>query len=229
MRHLRSFLLTGLALAIAAGSATAATTTYTDRGTWNLAVPVRTDLNFNSLSGAFVSSLTQGTSPDQVTFAGIGFTFFYDGTGYGPSGTGRYLTNDYYGSANAGLSATQSLSSVTGFGVDLWTFDNQAMPITVNVYNVGSPTPTTYTVNPVAVSNLSTSVTFFGYTSDLAVQKVEFTTTGSRPPNGRVILDNYSWGQLTGAPEPTETPESATLGYVGLGLLGLLLSKRKCL
>jgi hypothetical protein len=227
--HTLSFAALWGALAVVP-AAPAATLTYTDRATWNSAVTNRTDVNFDSLSNGSYNSLTFGTAPDQANFAGLGLVWFAVGSGYGPAGTGSYLVADDFGTGRKGFTVTQSSGTDTAFGVNLWTFDSEAQPIEIRVYSVGSPsTPQTYSVNTLATSQ---PAIFFGYTSDQAIDHIEITTTGSRPPNGRVILDNYSWGQLSAADPPpsggdAETPEATTIGYLTIGIAAMVFGKRK--
>jgi hypothetical protein len=237
--HTLSFAALWGALAVVP-AAPAATLTYTDRATWNSAVTNRTDVNFDSLSNGSYNLFSSncmgmsgcgdvGPTADQIQIAGLGFTWMAVGSGYPPS-AGHYLVADDFGTGRKGFTVTQSSGTDTAFGVNLWTFDSEAQPIEIRVYSVGSPsTPQTYSVNTLATSQ---PAIFFGYTSDQAIDHIEITTTGSRPPNGRVIMDNYSWGQLSAADPPpsggdAETPEATTIGYLTIGIAAMVFGKRK--
>ncbi|MCC6363241.1 MAG: hypothetical protein IT165_06925 [Bryobacterales bacterium] len=218
-------------------AAPAATLTYTDRATWNGAVTNRTDVNFDLLTANPVTSLAIGSAPDQATVAGIGLVWFAPASGYGPAGTGQYLWNDAAATGTLGFSVTNALSIVAAFGVDLWTLNNPGKSIDVRVYDVGNPTPTVYTVLTAYDQGQPSNhpAVFFGYTSDTAVSKVEFVTTGPHDGAssvGQVALDNYSWGQLNAADPPpsggdSETPEATTIGYLTIGMAAMVFGKRK--
>ncbi len=215
-------------------AAPAATLTYTDRGVWNDAVTNRTDVNFDLLSG-YHSSVNEGTPPDEVNIAPLGYPLLMVSSGWGPAGSGSYLTIDSYVGGRQGFTVTHSSGIDTAFGVNLWTFDDQEQPIEIKVYSVGQPSsPVTYTVNTLDTSH---PAIFFGYTSDDKIDHIEITTTGPRsgpntPYAGRVVLDNYSWGQLNSAdpPPPTEgmeAPEATSLGYLAIGIAAMMFGKRK--
>ncbi|MCZ2149488.1 MAG: hypothetical protein LC126_17155 [Bryobacterales bacterium] len=209
-------------------AAPAATLTYTDRAIWNSAVTNRTDVNFDSLSNGSYGSLTFGTAPDQVNLAGLGVVWMAVGSGWGPAGSGSYLIADDFGTGRRGLNVTHTSGLDTAFGVNLWTFDDQAQPIEIKVYSVGQPSsPAIYSVNTLSTSN---PAIFFGYTSDDKIDHIEITTTGVRkgdvhPYAGRVVLDNYSWG--ISASQEQETPEATTIGYLTIGIAAMVFGKRK--
>jgi len=218
-------------------AAPAATLTYTDRIVWNGAVTNRTDVDFDLIPTGTTTSLLIGSAPDQATVAGIGLVWFKPASGYGPAGTGQYLWNDLGLIGTLGFSVTNALSIVTAFGVDLWTLNNPGKSIDVRVYEVGNPTPTVYTVLTAYDQGQPNNhpAVFFGYTSDTAVSKVEFVTTGPHDGAssvGQVVLDNYSWGQLSAADPPppggdSETPEATTIGYLTIGIAAMVFGKRK--
>lgn len=116
---------------------------------------------------------------------------------------------------NVPTSPTGTVSSVA---FDLYTWGPTASNVLVTVYSDSGSSLGEYYVS---TQNSSTAA-FFGLTSDTAIG---FITLSSQ---GQVAINRFDFGTAGAAPDPpSETPESATLGYVGLGVLAILFGTKK--
>lgn len=219
MRSLCVFILSVGIVTLSAGPASSAV--FTDRSTWEAALASRQDISFDTASGSGVSSLTQGSGGDTVTFTPSG-SALYVVSGYGASCTGKCV---YEGT---GFVSTFALATNTAVGFNVFTLSGSAQTFTIRIFNVGSATPD-YTDTVSALPNSSPSPVFFGYTGTAGIKKVEIIG----PVGLGAVLDNFSYGITSiNDPEPPpptggDTPEVPTLGYVGIGFLGVLIGTRR--
>lgn len=102
---------------------------------------------------------------------------------------------------------------ITSLAMDLTTTYSGGGNITVDVYDANDVLIGTYIVSTV---NSSTPA-FFGLTSDTAISYIRLSSFA-----GNVALSRFDFGAMV-----AETPESASLGYVGLGILAILLGTNK--
>jgi hypothetical protein len=106
-------------------------------------------------------------------------------------------------------------TGVNSLALDLYTLSGSA-GIQVGLYASDNTQLGSYTIYPTGTSQAA----FFGVTSDTAISYVTLSSWN------QLALTQLDFGQA-GSPL-SETPESATLGYVGLGIAALFLgSKRK--
>jgi hypothetical protein len=208
-------------LGLAVGPACGAINTYTSLNDWNLAVTSPVTIDF---SGVNASNSSAPIVLPEVTFTampGGGFNNSF----WGAPCDARCVKA--YGSPLAGLIASQLLSSTAlGLAMNLATFNDPGKVVTVKVY-LGSNTTAdgTYTV-------ATSSQSFFGLTSDLAIGKVEIST-----PNvtngGEVLIDNFALSNVLASaggpadPPQVDTPEVPTLGYIGFGFIAVMLGSRR--
>ncbi|MBI4906769.1 MAG: hypothetical protein HY820_24280 [Acidobacteria bacterium] len=216
---LRSF--GALVLVLAAVPVSGAVVPHADLTAWSTAASGTINtIDFGNIDDTG-TSLTFGTSPNQVTF-----TPFVAGSLSASSAGGIYAACDGHclfatGSTNPGLIATPSSPLVTAIAVYLFTQDVQTHDIGITVHTTGG----TQSFTVVGASGNAGPATFFGVTSDDAITSIEITTlTGA---NGMLAIDNFKFNAAAAPDPPTDTPESASLGYVGLGLLALLLGRKR--
>jgi hypothetical protein len=218
---------------LAAVPAFSTVTTFNDRATWESALLGRQDVDFNAFNPNpwIQPSLTVGNTPDTVYFTPISGYLSAFMSAWDSACAGNCLRN-YTDTATAtrGISAVFAQATISALAFNLFTADNAGQQVTVRIYEGASVTPTYSEV--VSTNGMNTPAAFFGFTSDATIAKIEFVTSNTAGVNGQVVIDNFSWGEAISAPPNpggggAETPESATLGYVGAGIIALALSARR--
>jgi hypothetical protein len=117
---------------------------------------------------------------------------------------------------------TPSTATITAVALDLWTIYSAGQNVVVQVYDAGGSLVGTYTVP----TNNSSTAAFFGITSDTALGFLRISSTSGDPMLANVDFGVAATGQ--GDPPPnTETPESATLSYVGIGIAAVLFGTNR--
>ncbi len=121
----------------------------------------------------------------------------------------------FSGTANSSHSIEIRLpAGTTSFAADLWTTGAAGRTVSVEVWSATNTYLGAYSVP----TNNSTTAAFFGLTSDTALGRM-ILTAGSL---GAVMVDRYDYNSSSSG-----TPESASLSYVGIGILALLLGSAK--
>ena len=212
-RIIRSGLMGCVAAAIGAGllaqTATAATTTYTSRSSFESSLPAGSFFNnFSSVPDAFASPVTSVTGTGGTPTLGYTITAPTAGLGVFPDAGFKAVGNWNLGQP---VVVTLNTGNVFSAGADLWLSDingnRLAGTITVN-YSDGSS---------VLVPSTTTGVFgFAGITTDVAALS---TMTIQNAPGAYLNMSNLS---VAAVPEPATY---ATL--LGLGALGLAAWRRR--
>lgn len=216
--------------------------TYTDRATWESATTGRTDIDFTALglgAGGYTSySTSTGLTMNGVTFTGYDSSnnsyFLYalnPESGWDENfGTGTLLKGPTW-YQTSGLTSTYLQmvlpASVTSIGLDLGTIMPRGANLRVFVDGVYTGSPITTQTN---------SLTFFGFTADAPVNQLRIYVDSGSLTVTQALVDNFSFGELLsgggggggGQPPPGgETPEAATLLYVGTGVYFLAWRRKR--
>lgn len=247
MLGLRSYLL--LTVALAAGPANAAIVTYSNtmgsanhtgsysviRDLWEDALSSQNTVTFEDpgFAGRLSGVLTYDTAVGCATYSACvsgsplppgnattaQFRTVFSGQPNSVVSTGAPVPGKFFASYGGGYVQvdlpTPTTATVTAFAANLWTTSPAGSNITVQVYTPGGSTPIQTYLLP---TNNNSTAAFFGLTSDDAIGFVRFLS------NDYVALDQFDFGVLSSGdpgPGPAETPESATLGYVGIGALAI--------
>lgn len=115
---------------------------------------------------------------------------------------------------------TPGTASITGVALDLWTNYSPGQNVTVEVYDSSGALIQTYTMP----TNNNSTAAFFGITSDAALGFLRISSTTGDPMLARV---DFGLASLNQENPNTETPESATLSYVGIGVAALIFGTNR--
>lgn len=220
---MRSFLyrsLGALVLLLAVVPAFATITTFSTYSSWSAVVTGISTITFDNLS--------QNQGLPNVVLPPVIFTTWDNtnnltiGDTFGAACSGKCLKDRRStGVDTGGITATHS-NGPTALGFNV--FDSAGLDVSITITFVSNSTPYTTSVRP--KDNFFTPTVFFGVTSTDQIATITMTTTiATGTGNAPLAIDNYVFGDFQ-APV-TDTPESASLGYVGLGLAALLLGSRR--
>lgn len=242
----KSFLARALLLALAICLCTplhaGIVNTYSDRAAWQAATTGRTDIDFSAL-GLGAGGYTSYSTSSGLTMSGVTFTG-YDGSnnayflyalnpesGWDENfGTGTLIKGPVW-YQNAGNTTTYLQvvlpSSVTSLGLDLGTIMPRGASLRMVVDGVYTGSPITTATN---------TLTFFGFTADAPVNQLRIYVDSGSITVTQALIDNFSFGEMLsgsgggggGQPPPGgETPEAATLLYVGTGVYFLAWRRKR--
>ena len=185
-----------LAIAVA-GTASAATTMYTDRAAFEAAAGALTTEDF---SGAPSSAFTYGVHGGTVAIAGGASSYAVNGT--------DYLDTDIAGTPiDPGTLTITFTSAITAFGADFFSLNNNV--------------PRTYlNVGGTEFNPLPDSPAFLGFISDTGFTTVTFFNPLDGGNDDHFGLDNLSYGA---APEPA----SWAMMLGGFGAIGGAMRSRR--
>ncbi len=239
----KSFLARALLLALAIWLCTplhaGIVNTYTNRAAWQAATTDRTDIDFTALglgAGGYIGySTATGLTMSGVTFTGYDESnnahFLYalnPESGWDENfGTGTLLKGPmWYQSSGVTSTYLQVAlpSSVTSLGLDLGTITPRGASLRLVVDGV-------YTGS--TITTATNSLTFFGFTADAPVNQLRIYVDSGSLTVTQALIDNVSFGELLsgggggGPPQGGETPEAATLLYVGTGVYYLAWRRRR--
>ncbi|MBI3682916.1 MAG: hypothetical protein HY235_21290 [Acidobacteria bacterium] len=108
--------------------------------------------------------------------------------------------------------------STTAVALDLYTIYSPGQNTTVTLYAADNSQIGQWTVPTTGNSTAG----FFGARSDTVIAYVRISSAGGDP-----ILDRIDFAAANMTPPPVDTPESATLGYLGIGLSAILFGMLK--
>lgn len=253
MRHLLQLHLAAAAFAVASLSPLNAATLITnDRGEWLTDLTGLVSLNFNTFSsGATGGAFSVGNTVQPGNMA-----FYNNMNGYFNSSfqvVGQQNTNSFllhtlatvaqtwnnWGSGAILLSDTKNASNTVSMRV---TFRTAGVATPVNAFGFalglggeGGPagnitvTPQGLAAQTVTTFNQASGLRFFGVASD--TQTFGYADITISTPNRFIVLDSLEQGVFSAppppAPDPTETPDAATLLCVGSGLAYLGYLRRR--
>jgi hypothetical protein len=226
-----------LMVALAAVPAFGTVVTFSDQAAWSAVTTNTTVADYDSLQyWNLYPTLTSGVSGNQATVTAAGADM--RATTQGAVGIFNNPTIFVMNAASNQLNAQSVWIDFESTGVfaarmNVWTAWNTNLAVYANVYLVGNPNPITLTPDPYSVPTTNGWVpsgpynppAFFGLTSTTAIDKIQLYTLGNSASQGAIAIDNLAWGDLAGDP-PIDTPEGASLLYVGLGLVALYFGRR---
>ena len=203
-----------LMLVVGAGRARAGLVLYTDRAAFEAATTGISTVTFEGIAGGGVAFEGSSFTLGGVNFSDFGAArmFVVDKDVYGPG-----LASDYLNENDPSTRSTLVTPGVgtTALGTDLGTLDGQfgaSRNVTVAATD-GSGTSIFVITTP-----FQPSLGFVGFTSDTAIQSINFT-------GQYVVLDNVTSGQaLRSVPEPSTL---VSVGIGGLMALGYGCRSRK--
>jgi hypothetical protein len=195
---------------------------YSTFAEWNAAVSSTSTANFNGLAAGATPEPyhhAAGFQAPPVTVVGYNGAAYYlrrqSGTAASPYNWGTQAVLESANSLNARLEILVT-GSPTAFGLNVMTI-GYANPVGISIN--GGPE---YTV---ATSGDRAAPTFWGYTGDTAITRVDV-----RPlAPAAVLIDNVSTAMAAVAPPPpplSEVPETSTVLLTGGGLIVLGLWRR---
>ena len=212
---------------IGATIAHAAEVTYTTRAAYNAATTNNTILTFQGL--ATNGDAIHYTSPPGVSTGGINFQSTSDqlfaidpshspGAGWNFS-SGQFLDDNNY-TFTSSLNATLLPANTTAIGADFGlqtgnTATSFQLQLTLSNSDV--------LVINLAASNSNPILSFFGFTSDVAITSVAMKVTSVNSGNGSLVVDNFTFGQ-SAIPEPS-TMSILLVG--GVAISGVRFLRRK--
>lgn len=212
----RCLLVGAVAVLSASMSKAALLDVITDKDQWDAQVPTATLIDFDHASGTYVP-LTNGQYAyvPSVSIAGVTITGLFDNgpsdlilSNYNSWFSGTVVKGPAWGTGHITSFHIVLPAGVTGWGVDLIAGGDYGT-YTINIGGATYTTPTSDT----------TSRTFYGFVLPSEFSSVDISYV-NRSTNG--ALDNMVFGlagtQTPPPPEPTETPEAATLLLCGTGL-----------
>ncbi len=202
--------------------------TYNDRTTWQAATSGQSDIDFSDLTLGNGGTYTLYTTSAGLTWGGVNFTGVTGSGGYymvasnpGGSdsfGTGNLLRGPAYW--QGGYIELLFGANVTSIALDLMTMTPKGASISLVVdgVSVGG-----------AIATSTGSPTFWGATADSPITslRVYLSMSGSGSDT-QAMIDNIAFGQA-GPPPGSETPEAATLFYVGGGVYLIAWKKKRSL
>jgi hypothetical protein len=199
-----------LALASAAGAASATVTEYTDQSAFGAATSSSTAFNFDGLTPPGTVSLGDVTLGD-LSFAAGGTDFpLVIGSGFGFFNGSSFFTAP---SEAPGIDPSEvlcTLSGSTAIGFTYGDLDNNGgLPLTVTL-----STGQSFNLNTPPIPGVDTG--FVGFVSDTPITSITFSDDGA----GFALLQvDKSSGRAVGAPEPSPLALMA-IGLLSLAVLG---------
>jgi hypothetical protein len=201
-----------------------ATVTFDDVGTGFFN---NTTLVYDTSNNTFYnsSSPTLNATSIQVfrNVSGSSSRLVWNGAPPIPSSSNRYFEGEQGAGNYIQITLpTPTTATITAVALDLWTYSLAGQDVTVRVYDAGGSLVGTYTLP----TNNNSTAAFFGITSDAALGFLRISSTSGRPMLANVDFGVAATGQQDPPPN-TETPESATLGYVGIGVVAILFGTNR--
>src|ERR1700716_1284851 len=204
----------------------AAEVTYTSRAAYNAATINNTILTFQGL--ATNGDATFYNSPPGITTGGINFQstsnqLFAIDPSHTPGGgwnfsSGQFLDDNNY-TFTSSLNATLLPANTTAIGADFGlqtgnTATSFQLQLTLSNSDI--------LVINLAASNSNPILSFFGFTSDVAITSIAMKVTSVNNGNGSLVVDNFTFGQAA-------VPEPGTIALVAVGavIAGARFIRRK--
>ncbi|MBL8231995.1 MAG: hypothetical protein JNL98_26100 [Bryobacterales bacterium] len=204
-----------------------ATVTFDDvpTGFFNNTTLVYDTSNSTFSNQPFLTALTQSQIQIFRFASGSRSRAVWGGSNPIPSSSNRYFEG-FAGPSNTDYVQvtlpTPATASITAIALDLWTQSSSGQNVNVAVYDAANTLIQTYIVP----TNPNSTAAFFGITSDAALGYLRISSTGGGPMLAQVDFGVLSSGDPGPGPS-ADTPESATLGYVGIGVLAIYLGTNR--
>lgn len=200
---------------VQAGTARAATTSYTDFSAFQLAATSLTTDSFDTAPWTPTGVLAQGTSNLGVSWTAANFLASF--SGISRSGANAVTSQDLIGADLFDLMEAIMPSGTKSVGGWITSF-NMAHDTELQAYDVLDNL-----LGSVAVDNTGNDFEFLGLISDTEIAKVRFVSKNvSNPIGDDFALDDFTFGGSTTA----AVPEPATLALFGIPLAALALRRR---
>lgn len=206
------------ALLLAAVPAFATIATYNTFSDWNNAVSNLHTIDFFGFSPG--TGFTTYTLPP-VQFSTSDTTpnlALRNGLGTACPGV-CMLDNRSTGAAEGGLLATFSSAFPDALAFSIFT--GMGVPVSIDIiFSNGAPHYTT----TIATNNRNSAPIVFGVTSSNPILSIKMTASYMNG-NDNLSINNFNWATALAPPAEVDTPESASLGYIGLGVVAMFLGK----
>ncbi len=226
----RIFSLSWMVLVVVMASLTqaqATIVTYSSQSAWLAAVTGVTTIDFNSMStGSAGTLLALGPALNQINVSvqgGSQVQIVPGNSYYGINDYSNVLADTNNFGAMHFNAAPSNTTSILALAANLFTGSGTQGSVIVNIYLSGSPSTLAFTTTLTTNNGSSQTPLFFGVTSDVAIDHVDFITLTNS--DGPVVIDNLQWGQLNVISSPT--PELPTFAYLAIGMAGLFLGLRR--